>query len=134
MINKNFIRTIIILFTTLIFCLSTNISVFASSGNASLTANKGATFYVNVTGNTSLMAHLKIISMDFKSNQNVAIQVTNPKGKAVNVEGWILYKNGTTWFNFMNAIPGKYKVVVLPSDDSWFSVVVAIENGFYKKK
>jgi hypothetical protein len=121
-----------ILIITLCILMSTQ--VFAASGIASMQANRAVTFSVPVTGSTSLMAHVKVISRGFASGQMVAIQVRKPNGQTAlaGADSWLITSNGTMYFNFMLATSGDYQVSVVPTiDNSWFTIIVAIEPGYY---
>ena len=133
MLKKRSFRVLITVLLVVIFSLSMSVSAFAASGAASITANQYATFYVNVTGNTSPTAHVNIYSMNFTSGQQVIIQVRKLNGETclAGAESWLITSNGAMWFNFMNAMPGQYQVTVQPVLNQWFSIAVEILPGYH---
>ncbi|MNI90390.1 hypothetical protein D3C73_1479070 [compost metagenome] len=93
-----------------------------------MNTNRYAEFTVNVTGSTSLQARVNIHSWDIPNGGYVIVTVRKPNGQTclAGADSWLIYNNGTMPFNFLDAMPGPYKVTIYPSFNTWFSIAVEI--------
>lgn len=81
----------------LMLSFSINLPVFAASGIASMTTDRTVVFYVDVTGDRSLTAHVNIYSYGFTSGQMVTVQVQKPNGETclAGFSAYTIYTDGT---------------------------------------
>lgn len=129
MIKKKF-SALTIFFITFLMLSVMNIPVSAVYGNATITADRYAEFYLDVEEPSSIQARVNVTTWNVPSN-GVIITVQKPNGQTCLADSgtWWIYNNGTMYFNFINAPAGKYKITINPMTTGvWFSMNFEIIN------